>query len=99
MARPRAACAAASARAAPATVTEEELEEADRLIEALTVDEVEGGEFRDHYREAVEAVIKAKREHLELPETPEPARPTRVVDLMAALRESVGKAKAARDEG
>ncbi|MFF8432343.1 Ku protein [Streptomyces sp. NPDC016566] len=83
---------------APAAVSEEELEEADRLVEALSVDTLEGEEFRDHFREAVEAVVEAKREHLQLPEAPQPARPARVVDLMAALRESVDKAKASRGQ-
>lgn len=39
------------------------------------------------------------RESLELPETPEPERPGKVLDLMAALNESVAQAKASRAEG
>ena len=57
-----------------------------------------GEEFRDTYTEALQEIIEAKREHHELPEAPEPAEPGRVVDLMAALQESVQKAKASRGE-
>lgn len=39
------------------------------------------------------------REGLELSETPEPERPDKVLDLMAALNESVAQSKASRAEG
>ncbi|MGY5049884.1 hypothetical protein ACWDE0_30400 [Streptomyces sp. 900105755] len=42
---------------------------------------------------------RAKREDRELPEAPEPEKPAgKVLDLMAALQESVEKAKASRGE-
>ncbi|WP_051858227.1 hypothetical protein [Streptomyces cellulosae] len=45
-------------------------------------------------------VIEAKREDRRLPEVAEPAEHAgEVLDLMAALRESVSKAKTARGEG
>ncbi|MGV9351572.1 Ku protein, partial [Streptomyces spiralis] len=61
---------------------------------------LEGPDFVDHYTEALEQVIEAKREHREPPAAPEPeAEPGRVLDLMAALNASVQKAKQARGEG
>jgi DNA end-binding protein Ku len=51
------------------------------------------------YTEAVEQLIEAKREHKEPPKAPEEqAAPGGVVDLMAALKESVAKAQASRGE-
>lgn len=83
----------------PVELSKEELEEAERLIDSLTVDELEGPEFVDHYTEALEQIIEAKREGEEPPEMPEPdVKPGKVVDVMAALQESVAKAKASRGE-
>ncbi|MFB7509349.1 MULTISPECIES: hypothetical protein [Streptomyces] len=42
--------------------------------------------------------IEAKREEKPLPEAPEPEQPGQVLDLMAALNESVQQAKASRGE-
>ncbi|WP_406224193.1 hypothetical protein [Streptomyces canus] len=42
--------------------------------------------------------MKGKREERPLPEAPEPEQPGRVLDLMAALNESVPQAKASRGE-
>ncbi|MER5904293.1 hypothetical protein ABT150_30025 [Streptomyces mirabilis] len=44
-------------------------------------------------------IIEAKRDGRELPEAPEPERPGEVLDLMAALNESVAQAKVSRGEG
>jgi DNA end-binding protein Ku len=81
-----------------ADVTEEEIEGAFALMETMTRDDLEGEEFRDTYTEAMAQIIEAKREDRELPEAPEPEQPARVVDLMAALQESVQKARASRGE-
>ncbi|MGW1916570.1 hypothetical protein ACWCQS_39150 [Streptomyces sp. NPDC002076] len=43
-------------------------------------------------------LIEAKRQEKPLPEAPEPEQPAQVLDLMAALQESVSKVKAARGE-
>ncbi|MFF7603343.1 Ku protein [Streptomyces mirabilis] len=52
----------------------------------------------DKIDEAV-ALIEAKQEDRQLPQSPAPAaRPGQLVDLMAALQESVSKARAARGE-
>ncbi|MET9411601.1 Ku protein [Streptomyces sp. NPDC002935] len=79
-------------------LTEEEIAEAEHLIDRLTRDDLEGDDFTDRYTEAVEQLIDAKREGLEPPTAEEPETPGQVVDLMAALKESVAKAKASRGE-
>ncbi|MFF1278728.1 Ku protein [Streptomyces marokkonensis] len=82
----------------PVELSDEEIDGALALMDTMTREDLEGEEFRDTYTEAVQEIIEAKREHRELPAAPEPAEPDRVVDLMAALQESVQKAKASRGE-
>ncbi|WP_328755819.1 Ku protein [Streptomyces sp. NBC_00271] len=80
-------------------LTDNEIEEAQHLIERMSRDGLEGDEFTDRYTEAVEKLIDAKREHKEPPKaSEEQAAPGGVVDLMAALQESVRKAQASRGE-
>ncbi|MFD3932639.1 Ku protein [Streptomyces sp. NPDC058614] len=89
------------AAAAPAAVhlDDDEIDQAVTLIETMTRDDLTGPEFTDRYTEAVHEVIEAKQEGHHLPDAPEPAaRPGQLVDLMAALQESVSKARAARGE-
>ncbi|MFE7216177.1 hypothetical protein ACFY0A_34185 [Streptomyces sp. NPDC001698] len=58
-----------------------------------------GPEFTDRYTEALHTVIEANQEDRQLPQAPEPtARPGQLVDLMAALQQSVAKVRAARGE-
>jgi DNA end-binding protein Ku len=69
-------------------------------MDTMTRDDLEGPEFRDSYTEAVAKLIEAKREHLELAPVAEPAEESgQLVDLMAALNESVAKAKERRSGG
>ncbi|MFJ6564698.1 Ku protein [Streptomyces sp. NPDC091412] len=83
----------------PVQLDEDEVDEAVALIEAMTRDDLTGPEFTDRYTEALHAVIEAKQEDRQLPQVPEPtARPGQLVDLMAALQQSVDKARAARGE-
>ncbi|MEU5599233.1 Ku protein [Streptomyces sp. NPDC020298] len=82
----------------PVQVSDEEIEGALALMDTLTVDKLEGPDFQDRYTEAITQIIEAKREERPLPEAPEPEEPPQVLDLMAALQESVSKAKAARGE-
>ncbi|MFJ2723124.1 Ku protein [Streptomyces sp. NPDC087437] len=83
----------------PVQLDEDEVDEAVALIEAMTRDDLTGPEFTDRSTEALHTVIEAKQEDRQLPQVPEPtARPGQLVDLMAALQESVGKARAARGE-
>ncbi|WP_406375849.1 hypothetical protein OG788_40085 [Streptomyces sp. NBC_00647] len=46
-------------------LTEGEIAQAEQLIERPTRDDLEGEEFTDRYREAVEQLIDAKRERAE----------------------------------
>ncbi|KQX77056.1 MULTISPECIES: Ku protein [unclassified Streptomyces] len=82
----------------PVDVSEEEIKGALALMESMSRDDLEGDDFKDTYTEAMEKIIEAKREEKPLPEAPEPEQPGRVLDLMAALEESVSKAKASRGE-
>ncbi len=52
-----------------------------------------GPESQDRYTEAIVQIGEAKREEKPLPETPEPEQPAQVLDLMAALQESVSNVK------
>ncbi|MEU9283661.1 hypothetical protein AB0D57_02765 [Streptomyces sp. NPDC048275] len=77
-----------------------EIAEAQLLIDRLTRDDLDGTEFADRYTEAVEQLIEAKRQHEEPRKAAEePEAPAgQVVDLVAALQESVVKARAGRGE-
>lgn len=79
-------------------VSDEEIDGALALMESMTRDDLDGPEFEDTYTDALAKVIEAKREDRELPEVQEPERPAQVLDLMAALNESVQQAKASRGE-
>ncbi|MET9909653.1 Ku protein [Streptomyces sp. NPDC006476] len=79
-------------------VSEEEIEGALALLESMSRDDLEGPEFEDAYTEAMAKIIEAKREDKPLPEAPEPDQPGEVLDLMAALTQSVQQAKASRGE-
>ncbi|MFI8169874.1 hypothetical protein ACIPM2_31955 [Streptomyces sp. NPDC086081] len=57
------------------------------------------GRRRNPATEALEQIIEAKREHREPPALPEPeGEPGQIVDLTAALTQSVQKARADRGE-
>lgn len=49
--------------------------------------------FRDDYENALRELIEAKQKNLPLPLEEEKAKPTKVINLMDALRESVSQAK------
>ena len=49
--------------------------------------------FKDDYEVALHELIEAKRKNLPLPEEDATPAPTKVVNLMDALRESVSRAK------
>jgi hypothetical protein len=69
------------------------------LMDSMTREDLEGEEFEDTYIEALSQIIEAKREHREPPKLQEPeAEPGQIVDLMAALTESVQQARASRGE-
>lgn len=81
-------------------VPEEEIKRALALMDALSSDDIPADAAVDRYTEAISDLITAK----EKGKTPQradetEAAPAPVVDLMAALKESVQKAKASRGEG
>jgi len=80
------------------TVRPQELAMANSLIESM-VGEFQPANFSDDYRAALQQVIDAKVAGREIvaPELPE-AAPAPAIDLMAALKASVERAKAARGE-
>src|SRR3954468_17229049 len=78
------------------TVSDKELDLADALMD--TLGEIDLDELHDEYREALEEVVAAKAAGEAPPETPEPARGGKVLDLMAALEKSVRAAKESRGE-
>ncbi|MEU9521764.1 Ku protein [Streptomyces sp. NPDC048224] len=83
----------------PVELTDEEIEGALALMDTMTRDDLDAPEFRDTYTEAVAELIEAKREHREPAVAPEPAAESgQLVDLMAALKESVSKARETRGE-
>jgi DNA end-binding protein Ku len=79
-------------------VREQELDLADALMD--TLGEVDLDDLHDEYREAVEEMVAAKAAGAEAPAMPEaPAGGGKVLDLMAALENSVRAAQQSRGEG
>lgn len=75
-------------------VSAAELKMAENLVEMMAI-AFEPEDFKDEYKEAVLKVVRAKVEGREdLVEAPEAEAETTVVDLMAALKASVERAKA-----
>ncbi|WP_331752352.1 Ku protein [Streptomyces sp. NBC_00829] len=80
-----------------ADVEDDEVQGALQLAEAFDADDLSG--FRDTYTDALTEIINAKIEGREAPAVPEQEGPgAPVVDLMAALNESVAKARATRGD-
>ncbi|NUS06539.1 MAG: Ku protein [Nonomuraea sp.] len=77
-------------------VNDKELDLADALMD--TLGEIDLEELHDEYREALEEVVAAKAAGEAPPESPEPAKGGKVLDLMAALENSVKAAKESRGE-
>ncbi|MER8162185.1 Ku protein [Streptomyces sp. NPDC094472] len=78
-------------------ISDSEVDEAMTLMEAIGGTDI--SQYRDQYREAVEAVIEAKAAGVEPPEMEAPAEPKgKVVDLMSALQDSVRAARKSRGE-
>ncbi|MFJ8753303.1 Ku protein [Streptomyces sp. NPDC102441] len=77
---------------------EDEIERAVQLTDSMALDGISG--FRDRYREALEELLAAKSEGKALPAAAgaEEEEPGKVMDLMAALNESVKAAKETRGE-
>lgn len=77
-------------------VSGRELDLAYALVDAME-EPFEPEKYKDEYREALMELIQAKLQGIEVAEEPV-ATPTRVGDLMAALKASVEAAKKRRDE-
>ena len=73
-----------------------ELAMAKQLVSAMTA-EFDPSQYKDEYREALEAVIMAKVEGKETVAIEAPEESGKLIDLMAALEASVNAAKAARE--
>jgi DNA end-binding protein Ku len=73
-----------------------ELAMAKQLVSAMTA-EFDPSQYKDEYREALEAVIMAKVEGKETVAIEEPEEGGKLIDLMAALEASVNAAKVARE--
>lgn len=83
----------------PVELTDEEIDSALALMDTMTREDLDDPELRDTYTEALGQIIEAKREHREPPKLEEPeTKPGQIVDLMAALNESVQQARASRGE-
>jgi DNA end-binding protein Ku len=83
----------------PVELSDEEIDGALALLDTMTREDLEGDEFQDTYTEALSQIIEAKREHREPPKLQEPeSQAGQIVDLMAALNESVQQARASRGE-
>ncbi|MGW8687501.1 non-homologous end joining protein Ku [Streptomyces sp. NPDC055817] len=81
-------------------VPEEEIKRALALMDAMASDDIPEDAAVDRYTDAISDLIVAKQDGKELPHAAEPEAPAgAVVDLMAALQESVQKAKESRGEG
>lgn len=78
-----------------AEVTERELTMARSLVDSLT-EPFDPDRFKDEYRHRVLDLIERKAAGEELVAAPAPAAEEKLVDLMAALEESVREAKVAR---
>ncbi|MFJ6636345.1 Ku protein [Streptomyces sp. NPDC091376] len=81
---------------AEVTIRDAELDLADALMD--TLGEVDLDSLHDDYRSAVEELIAAKAEGVELEPQPAPEGGGKVIDLMAALESSVRAAKEARGD-
>ncbi|MGA5035566.1 Ku protein [Streptomyces capoamus] len=78
----------------PVTIRDKELDLADALMD--TLGEVDLEDLHDEYREALEEVIAAKASGESPPQAPAPAAGGKVLDLMAALENSVRAARESR---
>lgn len=78
-------------------VRPQELRMASSLVESMA-GSFDPTEFTDDYTDALQKVIEAKAEGVELPERPEAEESGEVIDLMTALERSVEQARSARGE-
>jgi DNA end-binding protein Ku len=77
-------------------VNEPELKLAKQLIDQIASETFDPTQYRDDVRERIQADIEKKVQGQDISEAPETsAEPARIIDLMAALKASLGKGKGA----
>jgi len=79
-----------------AEVREREVELAKQLVEQITAETFNPSEYEDDVRKRIQADIERKIAGKEIATQPEPAETGRVIDLMEALKASLGSKKAGR---
>jgi DNA end-binding protein Ku len=79
-------------------VREPELKLAKQLIDQIAAETFEPTLYHDDVRERIQADIERKVQGQDITEVPEAPEPARIIDLMAALKASLGKAGAAKPE-
>jgi DNA end-binding protein Ku len=76
---------------------EQELKLAEQLIGQISSDQFDPTQYKDDVKERIEKAVAEKVEGHEISVSPEPDKPgAQVIDLMAALKESLNKAPARR---
>jgi DNA end-binding protein Ku len=80
-------------------VREPELKLAKQLIDQIASETFDPTQYRDEVRERIQADIEKKVQGQDISEAAEPAaEPARIIDLMAALKASLGKGQGAKAE-
>jgi DNA end-binding protein Ku len=79
-------------------VREAELKLAKQLIDQIARETFDPTQYRDEVRDRIQADIERKVQGQDISEAEPAAEPARVIDLMAALKASLGKAKTERSE-
>jgi DNA end-binding protein Ku len=79
-------------------VREAELKLAKQLIDQIARETFDPTQYRDEVRDRIQADIERKVQGQDITEAEPAAEPARVIDLMAALKASLGKAKTDRPE-
>lgn len=82
----------------PVEVRPQELRMASSLVESMA-GSFDPDDFTDDYTVALQRLIEAKAEGVDLPDRPEAEESGEVIDLMTALERSVEQARSARGEG
>ena len=80
-----------------ADLTDRERTMAQQLVESLSSDHFDATKYRDEYREQLLDLIERKAAGEEIVAEPEVEAPAKVLDLVAALEQSLAKAATAKD--
>jgi len=80
------------------TVKDTELKLAKQLIEQTATDEFQPEKYHDQVRDRVLQAIQSKVDGQEITSEPEEKAPTKIIDLMEALKASLAKGSSKDDE-